>query len=200
MGGKNRTILCYLFLSTFSLFAQNCEQIVVRPAVIDELPVILALDREISFEYFKPIFLQYPDRSIGKHCDYILEEELIYDEETFAKATSNQQLYVASTEYSIVGFVNFHRNNASIIIDLLCVDKKHRGKGIGKQLVNRIFQVPNIISYRLAIIEKNENACAFWKSLGFKLLDKKPSDVGNDFPADCADIYRYYEYHTTEKI
>jgi len=176
----------------------GCESVAVRPAVITELPQILALDREISFEHFKPLFLQYPDRSIGKNADHILEQELEYDEVAFTQAindtTHQQKLYVAYGDHAIIGFANFQCNNASVIIDLLCIDKKYRGKGVGKQMANQILQLPDVTSFRLAVIEKNKGARMFWKSIGFNLLNEKPSDMGNDFPTDCADIYQYYEY------
>jgi len=45
----------------------------------------------------------------------------------------------------------------------------------------------------LAVIKNNETAVIFWKSLGFKLLEQKPEDMGNDFLADCMDLYDYYQ-------
>lgn len=195
-----KIVRCSL-LFVFSVVVAQ-EGIQVRPATSNELSAILALDREISFEYFKPIFLQYPDRSIGKSPDEVLNDELAYDTLSFAEAVNsknNKYLYVASAGESIIGFVHFHRNQESIVIDLACVEKKYRGHGVGQRLVNEIFNVPNIDAYRLAVIKKNNQAIQFWQSLDFTLLEKKPDDVGNDFPEDCADIYDYYEYRNLTK-
>jgi ribosomal protein S18 acetylase RimI-like enzyme len=191
-------IKCLAFLSLFPIsVAGYDEQIDVRPAVMQELPTILALDREISYEYFKPLFLLYPDTSLGENPDQILEDELLNDQEAFLEAVeknTDEHVFVACKEDKLVGFCyfNFHAN--SLVIELLCIAKEYRGTGIGKRIVNKIFESFSVDSCRLAVIEKNEAACKFWQSMGFSKLNEKPIDMGNDFPSDCAHVYHYYQY------
>jgi GNAT superfamily N-acetyltransferase len=83
-------------------------------------------------------------------------------------------------EHGLIGVLDMLRNypdNGDWWIGLLLIDPAHRNKGLGRQIylafetwarqrdVGRIF---------LGVVEKNDKAFSFWRSLGFDEVDRQP--------------------------
>ena len=138
------------------------KNIFIREAKESDLPAIenLALQLIESMESKEGIDLQ----GIYKNFRNLLKD-------------SNSHILVAEVNGTVVGFISFaiHRTLLHIglsgLIDELIVDKKHRGKGIGKQLVYAaIEKCKHIGCYEIEVTTEftNINARKFYKSCGFE--------------------------------
>ncbi|MDL4842057.1 GNAT family N-acetyltransferase [Aquibacillus rhizosphaerae] len=92
------------------------------------------------------------------------------------KNAENSTILVAEKDNELVGYLiviggNAQRNkhSAYIVIGIL---KGYRGKGIGKQLINKLDQWAanqNVSRLELTVVTKNEGALSLYKKLGFEI-------------------------------
>lgn len=141
----------------------------IRYAENTDLDSIIMLDRAVSWEYFKPLLLEYnPDE---KSIDRGLEEELAHDGKIFLKAVNFQKdrrLKVACRDDEVVGFVSFSKRLDLLYIDLLMIDRKWRGCGIGKSLLNAVYgEFLGVNQMTLLVLKNNISARAFYEKYGF---------------------------------
>lgn len=161
----------------------------IRYAEIADLDAIITLDRAISWEYFKPLLLQY--NSDEKSIDAGLKEELTHDEKNFLKAINFQRdrrIKVACRDDVVVGFVSFSKRLDLLYIDLLMIDRKWRGCGIGKKLLNTVRnEFLGVNQMTLLVLKNNISARSFYEKYGF---------VENEIPewGQPADRYSYCYY------
>ncbi len=135
-------VLVSLILTTAVCASDN---ITIRYARIDELDQALSFDREVTFEFFKPLYLEfYADFPNGKNPDGFLNEELAEDREFFRKAIvqeDSSRLLIAedNNQKAIVGLLLFHKEELLKQLDFL-VDNRYRTRGVGKTLVRTSFR------------------------------------------------------------
>jgi ribosomal protein S18 acetylase RimI-like enzyme len=163
--------------------------ITVRLASPADLESILALDISVS-EYFVPLLLQYPEFEGSKEAVVkLLDDEIESDITWFASciALENQQrLYVAEDNAAVVGFVASHlQDDAIVVIDLVLIDEKYRGKGIGKKLMQSCIETfPQASTCMLIVLANNVLARAVYEKMGFILMDQKPLFAQEKYPED----------------
>lgn len=177
-------ILSFIFIACF--VRTSHAEIIIRPANLDDLESVLELDREISWEYFKPLFLVDNDPSISENADALLEEDLIHDQIMFlegAKEINQQRLYIAlDSQGKIIGFIVFHLREKTVIIDLLLIQKDYRNQKIGKKLLESTFSVFDSIDHcELLAIINNVLALKCYEAMGFKRLREIPKYFLNDY-------------------
>ncbi|MBN1798596.1 MAG: GNAT family N-acetyltransferase [Spirochaetales bacterium] len=111
------------------------------------------------------------------HSGHDISAEVISD--TFEKMHEHKSIYknyVALLDERIVGFISviiyktfFHPGGTALINELI-VDKNFRGKGIGRQLINKIKVMANIQRFNEIEVStslKNKKAIKFYKKTGF---------------------------------
>lgn len=192
----------------FQIAFKSYENIVVRPAEEKDLPQVFELDRRVTFEFFQPLFKEtYAHLGIVQNVDSDLNDELTTAREWFpecVKAQGSERLYIAWDTLRDLpcGLIVFHQNDADTVeLDLLEIDAACRGIGIGKRLVQSIFDAfsdtKSCIVYPLRY--KNENTLKFYSALGFKNLgiDPRPKSVHG---ISCADLYCYLRLDVTEPM
>lgn|SRR3989338_3875002 len=198
----------FIFLLIFvNLFAT--EEFTIRTVKETELQAILELDRKVSFEFFKPLFMAgYSHLSIGQNPDYFLEKDLEADTKNFAKFLTENSAYnylrVAFDNYKnrIVGLINFHiiDEKQTIEIDLLVIDKNYRGKGVGKKLViETLFAFENL---KYCIVHpfclSNEKSLKFYYALGFKNLESADNAINSHYLVENYKLYYYLRLDISE--
>ena len=111
---------------------------------------------------------------------YISVEEVI-SKEYFKNLIKNEEIYIAKEDKEIVGYIIFNikekenpimRYRKQLNIDAICVDEKHRGKGIGTKLlevVKEIAKSKGCTDLYLTVNQENENAIKVYEKLGFKV-------------------------------
>ena len=93
--------------------------------------------------------------------------------------------------------INVKQSELVSYINLLCVDKKHRNKGIASYLMKKVENYhngfENLIAIYLHVMVNNENAISLYSKLGFKPLCRiqKFYKFGND---EFIDAYLYVNY------
>ncbi|MGW1125255.1 GNAT family N-acetyltransferase [Streptomyces sp. NPDC002526] len=96
-------------------------------------------------------------------------------------------LLARSGEGRLVGVVCLlrrHPKDGLPWIGLLMVDGRSRRTGIGRRLVGLVeerFRAEGRSGLRLAVLENNPDALAFWKSLGWREIDRR-QDLAHDRP------------------
>ena len=87
---------------------------------------------------------------------------------------SQAEVLIYTEDNVLMGFISFKRNRTHYTIELIAVDSKARGKGIGKKLLN---MTENIIGANkqltVATQETNKSACLFYQNYGFNVLNRK---------------------------
>ncbi len=193
--GKRTTIICLV------LFTVVNGEIVIRRAITADSESILDFDRRISFEHFKPRYIQgYPHLPLGKDPDYYLEQEIIHDTKWFPeciKEASNQPLFiaVAPNTKTVVGLIIFHKVDvATVQIDLILVDSQYQRQGIGKRLMKVAFdyckEVSSYIVYPLRY--GNDEALRFYQALGFKDCGLAAADKISVYGIPYSELYYLY--------
>lgn len=82
-------------------------------------------------------------------------------------------VYVEENE--ILGFVTYKIKNNLAIIGLIAVSQDHQGKGIGKQLIEKVENElinKNINELQIPTQEENRQACGFYEKLGYQQAEK----------------------------
>ncbi len=175
----------------------NC---VIQPATAEDLQEIVALDYNVTFEFFKPLYLRSYSHLIDPNkVDYLLNIELVRDEQLFRKIVGhevNDRLHIAydNNKKKIAGILSFHQEEHNLELDLLLVDKEYRKMGIGRKLVLSVKDVCDGIKSIIVTPLKIDNAptLKFYESLGFKNLGTIQSDQKNIYGVAYSDMYFYY--------
>ena len=196
-----RRICLILFMLCASLSNIIYSSTEIRPATATEIPAILELDRTVTYEFFKQLFIDaYNLLGLTRDVDQDLEEELESDAQSFpklAQADSPERLHIAwDTEtHAPCGLLVFHLENDEIILDLLLVDAAYRGQGIGKKLVRSIFSVfrdaKKVTVYPMQY--NNDTTLKFYEALGFKNFGVGSNEKLNSHGIPYSKIYYHYE-------
>lgn len=192
-------IFCLTPVIIFNVVSLNSLEI--RFPVIEELKKIMQFDREVSLDYFKPLYENYySDLVTSGTPEYYLELELVNDEidfPSYINMEKDQAMFIAYNEKtdSIIGLITFHKNNNALILDLLLVDKSFRNQGIGKKLVAQSFRVFDDIKECIVCPLRfgNENTLKFYETLGFKNYGPHLSGQLNFYGIKYSDMYFYYK-------
>lgn len=176
-----------------------------------ELAAILELDRRATYEFFLPLFVStFNYLNIKDDPAAQLEAELAQDAQNFPEyinALGNERLYVAwDTEKNIpCGLITFHKkNNTTVQIDLLLVAAGYRHQGIGKQLVNSVYNAFNGITANFVypLRYHNEATLQFYQSLGFKAVYDTPAEQYTNSGVTYAELFTCLrlDYSTSLKL
>lgn len=125
--------------------------------------------------------IQVHELHVGWRPDLFISVDEVISRKYFNELISNKNIFVAKLEEKIVGYIIFNireksvpsmRYRKQLNIDAMCVDEKHRGKGIGTQLLNFIKEVAkenNCTDLYLTVNEENVNAIKTYEKFGMKV-------------------------------
>ena len=151
---------------------------------------LLKYEKEISLPDVKLRNFQLPDlkrvREIEK-SSFTLDA---YSEERFENLYKKHpdDFIVAEKNNNIVGYIIAYENGGFLDFNSMAVDKKYRGLGIGRLLVNFIlerFKKRGLKKASLEVRPTNETALSFYQNLGFKI-----SGIIKNYYKDGEDAYR----------
>jgi GNAT superfamily N-acetyltransferase len=190
-------LLIFCFFSCNAFAVNNSVDIIIRPAILTDIPSAVDLDWCISMEYFKPLYSNYYSHTpIGKDPDYYLKMDCANDKQEFIDCINlvgRERLYVAFDEKTkkVVGLIVFLKKDQNILeIDLLLIDKKYRRRGLGKKLTNAALEeykeCKTCIVY---CFSHNKEALAFYESQGFVIIGPGPEDRINNYGISYAELY-----------
>jgi len=108
--------------------------------------------KEEDIQYFKPLILNTYLDAVELRC-------------------------IRNKDKDIVGFLGVAEDN----LEMLFIDPKYRGKGIGKSLLN--FGIKNLNITKVDVNEQNEQAVGFYKHSGFEVIARSEVDAsGKPYP------------------
>jgi len=108
--------------------------------------------KEEDIEYFKPLIL-------NKYLDAVLLR------------------CIRNDENRIIGFLGVEKQN----LEMLFIDPKYRGRGIGKSLL--MYSIENLNVTKVDVNEQNKQAVGFYKKYGFKTIRRSILDsLGKPYP------------------
>ena len=108
--------------------------------------------KEDDIQYFKPLILNTYLDAVELRC-------------------------MRNQDKAIVGFLGVAEDN----LEMLFIDPKYRGKGIGKSLLN--YAIKNLNITKVDVNEQNEQAVGFYKHSGFEVTARSELDAsGKPYP------------------
>ncbi len=199
--GISVTKLLWLMVSLSNLISLHA--VAIQEASLDMLDQLVAIDREVSFEYFLPKFPQmFAGSWIGDHPQESLENDLVSDRESFTKVINqkdNAYLLAALDEHDnrVIGFLWFTKNDETIALELLMVLKPYRTHGTGTQLVMAAINYFKTTQQCTAETHRNYNDGTknFYEKIGFINQGPTPRHVelsGGIFTDQVLDLYVYH--------
>ncbi len=152
---------------------------VIPVSNIDLVYSVTAVADEIWHEHFVPI--------IGEEqVDYMLEKFLSPDS-LVEQINAGYQYYLLSYEYTFAGFAGVHKENGSLFLSKLYVDKDFRGMGIASYMFHQFIEMckkNNLDKIWLTCNRNNKNTLDIYKHWGFKIVREEAADIGNGFVMD----------------
>ncbi|BAY86286.1 hypothetical protein NIES267_57920 [Calothrix parasitica NIES-267] len=119
----------------------------------------------------------------NEQVDYMLDK---FQSEDAIKQqiAEGYQYYLILNNQTQAGYCSVKDKGEKLFLSKLYVVDSCRGKGIGKQAINFInssFDNPII---QLTVNKNNSDSIAFYKKIGFKIVDDVETDIGNGFVMD----------------
>lgn len=154
------------------------KNITIKTATSQDASTIQMLAQEIWLQHYTPI--------IGKaQVDYMLDK---FQSETAVKdqLSDGYIYYIAYVDKTPCGYCGIKKENG-IFLSKLYVSQTHRGKGVGKALIKEILAYANQSRANriwLTCNKNNTNTLSVYQKLGFNIIDKCVTDIGNGYVMD----------------
>lgn len=188
-------------LSTVSLLVGSDVQI--RLADKSDLELLLQLDYEVSFEYFKPMYHKYYSQfAFGKNPDKFLMDEVRADREIFSDTILYQDDIKLFCAYDVgqqkcAGLLLIEQiHEDDLELELLLIHSQYRRHGIGKKLVYA--GINSFTGAKRCYVQPfrfgNDKTLVFYEKIGFKCLGLASADKFNSYGERFSDLYFDYCY------
>ncbi|EAX95284.1 acetyltransferase, GNAT family protein [Trichomonas vaginalis G3] len=160
----------------------------IRPCTLSDIPAL----QKISRATFKDTFM---DSNTEEDMAKFLDDAYNIPKLTREMNNKNSQFYFGLLDGEVAGYLKVNMENAQseakplnyLEIERLYIDKKFKRRGLGKILMNYAETIAKI--YRkdhawLGVWEHNNNALAFYKSMGYNKVGAHTFVVGTDAQTD----------------
>lgn len=121
-------------------------------------------------------------------------EQVTYMLDKFQSATAiasqiiqGYQYYQVNIDKVPVGYFSIIKKEDNLFLSKIYVLKKHRGKGVGKFMMEFVFQKAKelgLISISLTVNKNNNDAIEAYEKMGFYNAGPMVTDIGNGFIMD----------------
>ena len=124
-----------------------------------------------------PVLVGIWESAVRATHDFLSEEDLEYYKSQLPLYFQHVSLFVFKDNEDIKGFLGVSEDK----IEMLFIDDKFRGQGVGKILLN--FAINELNIRRVDVNEQNIQALAFYEYFGFKKYDRSELDSeGKNYP------------------
>lgn len=135
------------------------------------------IDRIRKTEY--PEVVQLWESSVRATHHFLKEEDIEYFKplilNTYLDAVELRCM--RNDENNILGFLGVAEQN----LEMLFIDPEHRGKGVGKSLLD--YAMENLNVTKVDVNEQNEQAVGFYEHCGFEVIGRSELDSsGKPYP------------------
>ena len=143
--------------------------------------MFLELAQETDWNTIRTLSVQIHDLHVSWRPDIFCHSEEPYPKEKFLDDIQNRLVHVARHESSVVGYVVLsimRKSGPGVVdhtllrLDSICVDKAHRGKGIGSVMMEGVFALAKAFGCSdviLGVHPENDRAVEFYQKCGFSL-------------------------------
>ena len=143
---------------------------------IKAIAQVSRLARDIWQEHYIPI--------IGSNqVSYMLEKFQSVDA-IEQQINEGYRYYIIFNDQVEAGYFSVKDKAETLFLSKLYVLKSLRGKGIGKQGIEFIKSTFSNSVIQLTVNKNNSDSIAFYKNVGFKIVDDMVTDIGSGFVMD----------------
>ena len=109
--------------------------------------------------------------------DFLKEEDFLYYKERLPVYFQYVNLFGFEQEGILIGFMGIAEGN----LEMLFIDNKYRGAGIGKKLIT--YAIDNLQVTKVDVNEQNVQAVDFYEYMGFNIYKRSNLDgEGKEYP------------------
>ena len=124
-----------------------------------------------------PRLIEIWESAVLSTHDFLKEEDCLYYKERLPVYFQYVNLFGFEQEGILIGFMGIAEGN----LEMLFIDNKYRGAGIGKKLIT--YAIDNLQVTKVDVNEQNVQAVVFYKYMGFNIYKRSNLDgEGKEYP------------------
>lgn len=109
--------------------------------------------------------------------DFLTKEDFFFYKKMLPTYFQYVNLFGYEQDNVIIGFIGVSEDN----LEMLFIDNKHRGSGVGKALIS--YAIEQLHITKVDVNEQNTQAVGFYKNIGFEVYDRSEFDAeGKEYP------------------
>ena len=117
-----------------------------------------------------PRLIEIWESAVLSTHDFLKEEDFLYYKEQLPVYLQNVTLFGFEQEGILIGFMGIAEGN----LEMLFIDNKYRGAGIGKKLIT--YAIDNLQVTKVDVNEQNVQAVGFYEYMGFNIYKRSNLD------------------------
>ena len=124
-----------------------------------------------------PRLMEIWESAVLSTHDFLKEEDFLYYKERLPVYFQYVNLFGFEQEGILIGFTGIAEGN----LEMLFIDNKYRGAGIGKKLIT--YAIDNLRVTKVDVNEQNVQAVGFYEYMGFNICKRSNLDgEGKEYP------------------
>ena len=124
-----------------------------------------------------PRLMEIWESAVLSTHDFLKEEDFLYYKERLPVYFHYVNLFGFEQEGILIGFMGIAEGN----LEMLFIDNKYRGAGIGKKLIT--YAIDNLQVTKVDVNEQNVQAVGFYEYMGFNIYKRSNLDgEGKEYP------------------
>ena len=117
-----------------------------------------------------PRLIEIWESAVLSTHDFLKEEDFLYYKEQLSVYFQYVALFGFEQEGILIGFMRIAEGN----LEMLFIDNKYRGAGIGKKLIT--YAIDNLQVTKVDVNEQNVQAVGFYEYMGFNIYKRSNLD------------------------
>ena len=117
-----------------------------------------------------PRLIEIWESAVLSTHDFLKEEDFLYYKERLPVYFQYVNLFGFEQEGILIGFMGIAEGN----LEMLFIDNKYRGAGIGKKLIT--YAIDNLQVTKVDVNEQNVQAVGFYEYMGFNIYKRSNLD------------------------
>ena len=117
-----------------------------------------------------PRLMEIWESAVLSTHDFLKEEDFLYYKERLPVYFQYVNLFGFEQEGILIGFMGIAEGN----LEMLFIDNKYRGAGIGKKLIT--YAIDNLQVTKVDVNEQNVQAVGFYEYMGFNIYKRSNLD------------------------
>lgn len=124
-----------------------------------------------------PRLIEIWESAVLNTHDFLKEEDFLYYKKQLPTYFQHVTLFGFEKEGFLIGFMGIAEGN----LEMLFIDNKYRGTGVGKKLIT--YAIDNLQVTKVDVNEQNSQGVGFYKHIGFNVYKRSELDgEGKEYP------------------